>query len=220
LLADLKGNISKLEAVGTTKETRFVQRVLRNISSIRKRLTIGALRELIAFSFFYDSDLEKKQELLHYLSSFPSTVDDTFAAPKDEKKPAPSQPEVEVYVYLLTTIFLIDRKHYQEVSRRFPFAIFSHFFFPLSSKAALCSTSLVNRLHSYNRRTLNPLSAKVYFYYSRSYELLHKLEDIREYANFLSFFFFFFFLCCSRMNLKKKKKNLACKLSYGVPSSQ
>jgi len=45
--------------------------------------------------------------------------------------------------------------------------------------ACKCSSSLIERLHSFNRRTLNPLSAKAYFYYSRCYEMVHKLEDIR-----------------------------------------
>ena len=68
-------------------------------------------------------------------------------------------PEVEIYIQLLITVFLIDSKNYKE--------------------ACECSSSLVHKLESLNRRTLNPLSAKCYFYYTRAYELQGKLEDIR-----------------------------------------
>jgi 26S proteasome regulatory subunit N3 len=37
-------------------------------------------------------------------------------------------------------------------------------------------------MESYNRRTLDPLSARVYFYYSRAYELTHRLAEIRKYV--------------------------------------
>jgi len=57
-------------------------------------------------------------------------------------------------------IYLIDKKQYTE--------------------AVASSTALVERLNSFNRRTLNPLSAKVYFYYSYSYEKANRLEEIRS----------------------------------------
>lgn len=68
-------------------------------------------------------------------------------------------PEVEVYVQLLVTIFLLDQNRLEE--------------------AAQCSELAIERVQSFNRSSLNLLSARVYFYYSRSYELIHKLDQIR-----------------------------------------
>lgn len=96
---------------------------------------------------------------------------------KQEEAPKPPStvlPEVELFVQLLVTIFLIDKKQYDLVSC----GTVVHLFL----KAASCATTLVERLHSFNRITLNPLSAKIYFYYSYSHELINKLEDIRGYG--------------------------------------
>jgi hypothetical protein len=41
-------------------------------------------------------------------------------------------------------------------------------------------------LSEYNRRTLNPIQAKAFFYYARAFELANKLEDIRTYEMFVS----------------------------------
>lgn len=61
-------------------------------------------------------------------------------------------PEVDVYLSILVQIHLLDSKAYQ-VGARF-------------------STKLVQEIHSLNRRTLDSLSARAYFYYSLFYEHL------------------------------------------------
>lgn len=48
------------------------------------------------------------------------------------------------------------------------------------SQAKLCSDSLMEKLCSHNRRSLDLLSAKAYFYHSRVYELLGQLASIRR----------------------------------------
>jgi len=91
-----------------------------------------------------------------------STESSTSTVTNTPPIPLPSQdplPEVEIYLGLMVTVALIDSSLYNE--------------------AALFSTSLVNRLQTYNKRTLNPLAAKVYFYYSRSFELCDRLAEIR-----------------------------------------
>ncbi|XWS25942.1 hypothetical protein CRYUN_Cryun27aG0110600 [Craigia yunnanensis] len=69
-------------------------------------------------------------------------------------------PELEIYCYLLVLLFLIDqKKKYNE--------------------AKACSTASINRLKSLNRRTLDVLASRLYFYYSYSYELTGDLAEIR-----------------------------------------
>ena len=64
-------------------------------------------------------------------------------------------PEVDFYLAILVQIFLFDSKAYQ--------------------KGASFSTELVEVLRTTNRRTLDSLSAKVYFYYSMFFEHLSPL---------------------------------------------
>ncbi len=72
------------------------------------------------------------------------------------------QPEADVYLHLLVLLYLIDNKS------------------PVDRIVA-CATDLVDKLEKWNRRTLDPLSSKVYFYFSRAYELAGRLADIRRY---------------------------------------
>lgn len=50
-------------------------------------------------------------------------------------------------------------------------------------KAVLCSDALVQKLATHNRRTLDPLAAVCYFYYSRVYELVGRLKEIRSFLH-------------------------------------
>lgn len=78
-----------------------------------------------------------------------------------EKPPTPNSlfPEVEFYFRLLLNIFLIDRQQHKD--------------------AISVADSNVNRLQYFNRRTLNQISGKIFFYYSFSYELENRTEEIR-----------------------------------------
>ncbi|KAM0055028.1 hypothetical protein Hdeb2414_s0006g00201371 [Helianthus debilis subsp. tardiflorus] len=68
-------------------------------------------------------------------------------------------PELEIYCYLLVLIFLIDQKKYNE--------------------AKACSSASIARLKNLNRRTVDVLASRLYFFYSLSYELTDELSDIR-----------------------------------------
>lgn len=50
------------------------------------------------------------------------------------------------------------------------------------SQAAECSSKMITSLQTYNRRTLNPLSARAFFYYSFAHEHCNRLAEIRPYA--------------------------------------
>eukprot|EP01114_Cavostelium_apophysatum_P001766 TRINITY_DN1153_c0_g1_i2.p1 TRINITY_DN1153_c0_g1~~TRINITY_DN1153_c0_g1_i2.p1 ORF type:complete len:427 (-),score=88.81 TRINITY_DN1153_c0_g1_i2:342-1622(-) len=164
LLADLKKNVSLLEKSVVTKETRHTSRVLRSISAQRRKVNADVLRSFIEFLFTQEDQANTKQELLGYISkadagAAPMEVTGSGNAAGEAPKSTKLIPEVEVYARLLVTIFLIDKKLHKE--------------------AIASSESLVNRLQDFNRRTLNLLSAKAYFYYARAYELTDRLEEIR-----------------------------------------
>ncbi|GLU15339.1 hypothetical protein SLE2022_318370 [Rubroshorea leprosula] len=70
-------------------------------------------------------------------------------------------PELEIYCYLLVLILLIDQKKYNEVTKA-------------------CTSASIVRLKNVNMRTVDVLAARLYFYYSLSYELLTgDLTEIR-----------------------------------------
>lgn len=67
--------------------------------------------------------------------------------------------EVELFVSLLVAIFMIDNEVFDG--------------------AVELTTNMVLKLEQLNRRTLDLLSAKIYFYYARAYELSGDLKVIR-----------------------------------------
>ncbi|GLT98428.1 hypothetical protein SLE2022_159330 [Rubroshorea leprosula] len=70
-------------------------------------------------------------------------------------------PKLEIYCYLLVLILLIDQKKYNEVTKA-------------------CTSASIVRLKNVNMRTVDVLAARLYFYYSLSYELLTgDLAEIR-----------------------------------------
>eukprot|EP01119_Soliformovum_irregulare_P003147 TRINITY_DN1346_c0_g1_i2.p1 TRINITY_DN1346_c0_g1~~TRINITY_DN1346_c0_g1_i2.p1 ORF type:complete len:510 (-),score=159.97 TRINITY_DN1346_c0_g1_i2:55-1584(-) len=166
LLADLKKNATLLEKTVQTKETRLTSRVLRSLGSLRRRVTSQALNDLV--TSLLPADHPSRTSLLKHLAKVPAdqkaeamdTSSETASTTaSSEKKPKNVLPEVEIYLHLLVTLFLLDKKLYAE--------------------ACESSTEMVNRVQEYNRRTLNPLSAKAYFYYSLAYEKTNRLQDIR-----------------------------------------
>jgi len=76
-------------------------------------------------------------------------------------------PEGDAYIKMLTQLVLLDSNRLEE--------------------GAQFSTSLVESIHSQNRRTLDQIGAKIYFYYSRFYELLGNLAAIRQYVSNLKY---------------------------------
>ncbi|KAK3736102.1 hypothetical protein QZH41_013525 [Actinostola sp. cb2023] len=73
----------------------------------------------------------------------------------------PLIPEIETYFHLLNIIHLIDTKCYK--------------------KAMKCSDDLMKKTQGMNRRSLDPLLAKCYFFHSRAYELTDNLKDVRSF---------------------------------------
>jgi 26S proteasome regulatory subunit N3 len=75
----------------------------------------------------------------------------------EQNKTAPKEilPEVDAYLSILVQIYLFDQRQIQ--------------------KGAEFSTSLIERLRTLNRRTLDSLAARVYFYYSLFFEQIAPL---------------------------------------------
>lgn len=152
--ADIKTNFTLLERAVTHFDPRFTLRVLRSISSMRKFITPEVLAEVIVdtypassltASFLLDA-IDQAGAFESALASSKMEVD------SDKTKSAPKEilPEVDAYLSILVQIYLFDQREIQ--------------------KGAQFSTNLIERLRTLNRRTLDSLAARVYFYYSLFFE--------------------------------------------------
>ncbi|KAI8140645.1 proteasome regulatory subunit C-terminal-domain-containing protein [Fennellomyces sp. T-0311] len=148
----LKRNFSLLERAVNTIESRFTTRVLRTLPSIRRRLTSSILAQVI--SEYYSSDANQRTELLRTLG------EDNQAMDVDStKEKSGDLPEVDVYLRLLTLIYLLDQNQLE--------------------KGLAFADRSIEILSQLNRRTLDQIAARVYFYHARFYELSGRLAEIR-----------------------------------------
>jgi 26S proteasome regulatory subunit N3 len=163
-VADIKSNFSLLDRAVALFDARFTLRALRSISLTRKRLTADILAQVISETFrATPASAEIAKPLLAAigrpnvpLGRSPSAEMEVDSEPKSKSTPAKKDgkdkeakeliPEVDIFLGILIQVFLFDSKDY-ESGQQF-------------------SAYLSERIHSLNRRTLDSLSAKVYFYYS------------------------------------------------------
>lgn len=150
---DIKSNFTLLERAVAHFDPRFTLRVLRSISSMRKHLTPEVLAEVIVETYSDSSSTASfLLEALGQTNAFENAPASSQMEVDSDKKPIAKETlaEVDAYLSILVQIYLFDQREIQ--------------------KGVQFSTSLIERLRALNRRTLDSLAARVYFYYSLFFE--------------------------------------------------
>lgn len=137
-------------------DPRFSLRVLRSISSVRPQLSSDVLAQVIIDA--YPSPTPTAMSLLSVIredDSFPSEKVDEWHRKSSSPTPTKTSPkevlpEIDIYLSILIQVHLYDRKSINAGIR--------------------FSGALVEHLRTLNRRTLDPLAARIYFYYSLFFE--------------------------------------------------
>ncbi|CAB4290892.1 unnamed protein product [Prunus armeniaca] len=157
-LHNLKEIASLLETAAYTREVRRIVRAVRLTMVLRRKLKVSVLSAFLNFALSPGSEVHSR--LSSYLprdDEHDMDVDTATSATQVSSKHA--LPELEIYSYLLVLIFLIDQKKYNE--------------------AKACASASIARIKNLNRRTIDVLASRLYFYYSLSYELTGDLAEIR-----------------------------------------
>lgn len=152
-IQDIKSNFTLLERAVAHFDPRFTLRVLRSISSMRKHLTPEVLAEVIVETYSASSSTASfLLEALGQTNAFENVPASSQMEVDSDKKPIPKETlaEVDAYLSILVQIYLFDQREIQ--------------------KGVQFSTDLIERLRALNRRTLDSLAARVYFYYSLFFE--------------------------------------------------
>ncbi|KAH9833330.1 diphenol oxidase-A2 [Rhodofomes roseus] len=159
-VAEIKANVALIERAVSTLEPRFMHRVLRTLGALRKKLDDSVLRE--AISEVYTTESPTKKTLLEWLPAAPSadhSMDiDSAPAPK-QSQPEPV-PESEVYFRLLILHHLLTSQN-------------------TYTQAMDLAHETIERTQSLNRRSMDPIAAKVWYAVERTYELSGQLADAR-----------------------------------------
>ena len=143
---DVKEQLRYIEKTVSSKEPRFMTRAVRAVAQIRKKINSRVLRKLLLNVYLSQPANPEKEEYLAYLDNGEMESEDAIV--KKVVKKAPSLvPEVEVYVQLLVLVHLLDNNR--------------------NAEAVTCADRLMQKIVDLNRRTLDILAAKCYFYYAR-----------------------------------------------------
>ncbi|VBB81909.1 Putative 26S proteasome regulatory subunit rpn3 [Podospora comata] len=174
-VADIKSNFALLDRAVALFDARFTLRALRSVSSIRKRLTGDVLARVVAETYMASSSgAEIAVGLLKAIGreevqlggkvgggggemeidSEPTTKAGSGknGVKKEQKEVIP---EIGVFLGILTQVLLHDGKQWQQ--------------------GLEFSKYLIEKIQELNRRTLDGLSAKVYFYFELFAEQLAPL---------------------------------------------
>ncbi|KAK4687212.1 26S proteasome regulatory subunit N3, partial [Tremellales sp. Uapishka_1] len=176
-IKEILANITVIGRAVANIEPRFTIRVLRVLTTLRKKLTKLALKSVLEQAFPKNSKTGKELLGSSIFTSLPSSesemeIDSTPAA--EEAAPAAVKkafsppidaatqdllPEGIVYLRLLILLSALDAGKVQEAG---DFAM-----------------ETVELITANSRRTMDQLAAKIYYYLARSYELQGKLADLR-----------------------------------------
>ncbi|KAI0090345.1 PCI domain-containing protein [Irpex rosettiformis] len=158
---EIKTNVALIERAVSTFEPRFTLRVLRTLAALRKRLNDKVLAE--AVELVYPPNSQTKSILLSWIPKFEQTMDvdasTTSPAPTPRPKSDPV-PEVEIYLRLLVLHHLLTN------SSTLP-------------QALKLAGETIEKMQNLNRRTMDPIAAKIWFAVDRTYELAGNLADAR-----------------------------------------
>ncbi|KAG6066449.1 hypothetical protein E4U32_005970 [Claviceps aff. humidiphila group G2b] len=177
-VADIKSNFALLDRAVALFDARFSLRALRSISLFRKRITPDIIGQVVVDTFHATPPTSSSssgiaQSLLAAVgrenmpfdrqTGSEMEVDSGDAkSVKTKKEASEIIPEIDIFLGILIQVYLFDAKKYQE--------------------GAEFSKNLSARVQALNRRTLDSLSAKVYFYYSLFCEHVSPLPPSSESA--------------------------------------
>lgn len=154
-------NIGILEKAVNAKELRLLARVLRATGGLRSRLNTCILSSFV--HVYVPESYKYRNSILKALSRAPSPMEQTTPSSVRTQAMGPAllnMLELSVYFHLLAVIVLLDSKALDD--------------------ALVISRQLVSFLAEHNRRTLDELNARAYFYYARCVELNGNLSSIRS----------------------------------------
>ncbi|KAG6330713.1 hypothetical protein ID866_8376 [Astraeus odoratus] len=166
--AEIKLNVTLIDRAVVELEPRFTHRVLRSLTALRKRTDDKVLRSAIEENYpagvYYALNLYRA--VIKTITGADRAMDVDSAAETTTTTPAQSKPssdpvpEVEIYLRLLII-------HYLHTSKE------------NYAKSVQLSKETVDKMQSLNRRSMDPIAAKVWFAVERSFELGGELADAR-----------------------------------------
>ncbi|KAJ8612850.1 hypothetical protein CTAYLR_002096 [Chrysophaeum taylorii] len=154
----LERNVAFIERAIESGQVRLMMRALRQNTQIRRGISAAAVAKMITKRLSLSPLRSRAVEELEKAPVGMEEVEDGING--DDAMETECLPEVEIYLLCLAASTLCRER--------------------LFEGAAAVASDTVRRLrHFHGRRTLEPLGAKIYFYFAYAHEKLGKFEDVR-----------------------------------------
>lgn len=160
-IQEIRDHARQIEKAVVSKEPRFILRVLRSLPNTRRKINPFVLKSLA--THLYPIGLERDSILVFVDQMPPVGASDAGDTPKSRVNIKSPIPEVDAYIHLLVLVQLLDNAAIEQ--------------------AGQCSETLMKKIVGQNRRTLDLIAAKCYFYHSLVAEKNGNLESIRNFLH-------------------------------------
>ncbi|ODV77361.1 PCI-domain-containing protein [Suhomyces tanzawaensis NRRL Y-17324] len=156
LVKEIEQSFTLLAKAAHNFDNRYISKVFRDLGPLRRKLNKNSEVLPILINKIFPQDYTNKQYLLEAINATESQPSESL---DNEALETSLLPEVQLYVHLLVQVYLLD---HNELSR-----------------LDTLNGHIVYLLKSFNRRSLDFIQGKIWFYISRTKELLNDLYSIR-----------------------------------------
>lgn len=176
-IQEIREHCKQIDKAVASKEPRFILRVLRSLPNTRRKLNPIVLRALAAQLYPVGAERESIQVFLEDLPA--GSAEPEVVRPRTAVKTP--LPEVDAYFHLMALVRLLDANLIDKASQCGKNVKISDQI--RQSHYVFLAQQLMSKIMSQNRRSLDLVAAKSYFYHSRVAELTNKLETIRGFLH-------------------------------------
>lgn len=153
----MRQNFAYLEKAVSNFDPKYMLQVLRGLPTLRKQVTPVVLFKTIESA--YPKSDPSRSILLNAIGSYvPDNIQDD-AMDLDDTETELILPEIDIFLHLLIQTWLLHKNDIEGFKK--------------------FNVEAISKLVSYNRRSLDYLAAKIWFYYSWGKEQSGELEEVR-----------------------------------------
>ncbi|CUM66251.1 uncharacterized protein PRCAT00003911001 [Priceomyces carsonii] len=159
LVNEIVQSFTLLNKASANYDNRYISKLFRDLGPLRRRLSGDALYKV--FNRVYREALPERSYLVESVQTV-SKVEEDEAMEVDSSVTLNGNsvlPEIDLYIHLLVQIYLLDNKKLSDL--------------------ATFNKKVISLVKSYNKRTLDFIQAKLWFYVARTSELTNDLQSLR-----------------------------------------
>lgn len=158
LVKEIEESFTFLQKAADNFDNRYISKVFRDLGRLRRKISQDPECLRIIVNKTYANDHPNKLYLVDIIGT-PKTNEDKMDVDESINSNESVLPEVDLYIHLLFQIYLLDQDQLKKLDG--------------------FNDKIINLMQTFNRRSLDFIQAKIWFYISRTKELTKDYYSIR-----------------------------------------